>query len=79
MANIESNIKSKLIDRIKSIQDMDVLDELNRLLEVDVDDTVYIVSKEQRDEISTAKFQLNNHQGIPNDQVNSEIEKWLSK
>lgn len=79
MATVKADYKSKLIDKIKSIQDRNILDEVNRLLEVDIEDTVYHTAPEQKKEIEIAQVQLSKGQGIPADQADQEIEKWLSK
>ncbi|MDW3208369.1 MAG: hypothetical protein R8N23_00780 [Reichenbachiella sp.] len=74
-----ASIKSKLIDRIKSIEDQNVIDEINRLLEVDIDEVVYHTTEEQKEEIDQARKQIANNEGIPSDIADSEIEEWLSK
>lgn len=79
MASVGTKYKSKLIERINSIQDKNILDEVNRLLEVDVEDSIYKTSSEQKQEIDKARLQLSQNQGIPSEEADREIEKWLSK
>lgn len=79
MALIGAKYKLKLIDRINSIQDRNILDEVNRLLEVDIDDSIYQTSEEQKQEIEEAQHQLSQNQGISSKDADREIEKWLSK
>lgn len=79
MATIETKYKSELINRINSINDRSILDEVNRLLEVDIEDEVYQTSPEQKQEIEEAKIQLSKNHGIPSEEADLEIEKWLSK
>ncbi len=79
MASIESKYKSELINRINAIQDKSILEEVNRLLEIDTEDTVYETSDDQKLEITKARKQLTNNEGIPDGDANSEIEEWLSK
>lgn len=79
MATAGAKYKLKLIDRINAIEDRDVLDEVNRLLEVDVDDTPYQTTAEQKQEIEEARSQLVKGEGIPSQEADKEIEKWLSK
>ncbi|MEQ8471647.1 MAG: hypothetical protein RIC35_10690 [Marinoscillum sp.] len=79
MATAGAKYKLKLIDRINSIEDKDVLDEVNRLLEVDIEDSTYQTTAEQKQEIEEARSQLVKGKGIPSEEADKEIEKWLSK
>ncbi|MFT6883230.1 MAG: hypothetical protein ACJAVY_002034 [Marinoscillum sp.] len=79
MASVGSKYKSKLINRINAIENKDVLDEVNRLLEVDVEETIYQTSSEQKEEIEQARIQLAQNKGIPSEEADGEIEKWLSE
>ncbi|WP_422362107.1 hypothetical protein [Reichenbachiella sp.] len=79
MASVGTKYKSKLIERINSIQDKNILDEVNRLLEVDVEDSIYKTSSEQKQEIDKARLQLSQNKGIPSEEADREIEKWLTK
>lgn len=79
MAQVEDQYKDKLIDRIKSIQDKGVIDELYRLLDIDLNEPVYITSDKQKEQISFALQQLEEGEGILEKLANDEIDKWLSK
>ena len=79
MAAVGTKYKSKLIDRIRAIDDRNILDEVNRLLEVDIEDTVYQTSLEQKQEVEEARLQLAQNKGIPSEEADEEIEKWLSE
>lgn len=79
MATAESKYRTKLIDKINSINNREVLDEVNRLLEVDIDETEYHTTAEQKIEIETAKIQISEGKGIPSDIADQEVDEWLSK
>ena len=79
MSPVEAKYKSELIDRIKSIQDRDILDEVNRLLKVNIEETVYRTSPKQKQEIEEARAQIAAGQGIPSEEADREIEKCLLK
>lgn len=79
MAQVEDQYRNKLIDRIKSIQDKEVIDELYRLLDIDVNEPVYTTNEGQKEQISIALQQLKDGQGIPEKLANDEIDQWLSK
>ncbi|MFT7031623.1 MAG: hypothetical protein ACJA2S_000114 [Cyclobacteriaceae bacterium] len=77
MAEVKPKYKTKLIDKINSISDKNILDEINRLLEID--GTIYETSIEQKNEIKLAQQCLKNNQGISSHKADDEIEEWLSK
>jgi hypothetical protein len=77
MAEVKPKYKTKLIDKINSISDKNILDEINRLLEID--GTIYETSIEQKNEIKLAQQCLKNNKGISSHKADDEIEEWLSK
>ena len=79
MAEFQPQYKEKLIDRIKSIKDKSVIDEIYRLLDVDIDSSVFETSKEQKGEITKAQQQIAKGLGMSSEQADSEIEEWLKK
>lgn len=79
MAEVQTQYRNKLIDRIKSIKDKDVIDEIYRLLDVDVDSSVFETSQEQKHEIAEAQQQLADGLGISSEKAEHEIEEWLKK
>lgn len=79
MATVGEKYKSQLIDRIKSNNNRDILDKVNRLLEIDIEESVYQTSEEQKKEIETARSQIAKWQGIPSEIADHEIDAWLSK
>lgn len=40
--------KEQLINKIKEIEDSNIIDEINRLLEIEFDDTPYITNEHQK-------------------------------
>jgi len=62
---IKAKHRNELIDRIRSIKNKDILDEVYRLLDVDIEDeTVYKVNKQQKKEINHAQNQIRQGKGI---------------
>lgn len=75
---ITAKHRKELIDRIKSIKNKDILDEVYRLLDVDIeDDTVYKLNKQQKKEINLAQEQIRQGKGIQSKQADGEIDEWL--
>ena len=71
--------KNRLIEKIKSIDDKDIIDEIYRLLKVDFDDTVYVTNEKQKAEIAEARKQIENGEGIDSKEVFKKMRKWLKK
>ena len=75
------NLKDReaLIDRIRKIDDKNVLDEVKRLLNLNFDDTFYQLNEDQEAEITQAREELNRGEGISSDQVEKDFDEWLNK
>ena len=71
--------REELIRRIKNIEDKDVLDELYRLLDIDLDESDYELNELQKSEIEQAREEIKNGRGIPSRQANEEIDEWLKR
>ncbi len=56
---IKSAQKEKLINKIKEIEDSNIIDEINQLLEIEFDDTPYITNEHQKKAIQDARDQIN--------------------
>ncbi len=76
---IKSAQKEKLINKIKEIEDSNIIDEINRLLEIEFDDTPYITNKHQKKAIQDARSQINSCETLNEDQANNEINEWLNE
>ena len=76
---IESKDKEILIQKINSIKDKEVIDEVLRLVEVDVDESIYQLSEKQRNEINLSKGEVKQGKGIDSNIADSEIDEWLEK
>jgi len=76
---INEKHRENLIIKINSIEDKDVLDEVNRLLEVSFDDTIYVTNSEQRQEISKGRDQIKNGKGIDHKSADAQIDSWLER
>jgi hypothetical protein len=71
--------REQLIERIKKIDDQNVIDEIYRLLDIDVDESIYQLNEEQKREIQQGRNEIERGKGIPSDQVFNDIDKWLKK
>ncbi|HNP17501.1 MAG TPA: hypothetical protein PKL31_03615 [Fulvivirga sp.] len=71
--------RNELINRIKSIDDKNIIDEIYRLLEIEFDDKIFVTTQAQKNEIGTAKNQISAGKGIDSSQADSDIDQWLEK
>lgn len=72
-------LKKRLIDKIQSTDDENLLEEVYRLLELETEDIeVYKLSDEQSKKVIEAKQQIKTGQFLTNDQADKEIDEWLS-
>ena len=79
MIRIKEKDRIRLINKIKTIKDKNVLDEIYRLLEIDFDDDVYVTSHEQKEAIAQARTQINNGQVMSAEEADKDIDEWLEK
>lgn len=71
--------KARLISKINEIKDQSVIDDLMRLLAINSDDSVYLLSSEQRANIMEAQEQIKKGKGIDSEKADSEIDQWLNE
>ena len=79
MSTFLTEEKAKLISKINEIKDQSVIDDLMRLLAINFDDSIYLLSDEQRANVMEAREQIRKGQGIDSEQADSEIDQWLSE
>ncbi len=74
-----AELKLNLINQIAGITDKVRLKEIMQLLEFQVDESLYITNKEEKEAVKEAKNQIKNGDGISNEDVQKEITSWLEK
>lgn len=78
MSTVE--LKKKLIHTIQKIEDEDILAEVYRLLELDIDSyNIYKLNDEQKEAIAESREQIQNGQFLTEEEADKEIDKWLEK
>ncbi len=68
-----------MISRIRKIDNLDILNEVNRLLNTNLEDEVFITSSEQKALIQKAQKQIENGEIIDGETADNEIDKWLEE
>jgi hypothetical protein len=74
-----ADLKERLIERIRRTEDLQLLEEISRLLELQEPDRIYHVNDQQRKNMSEGKEQIRNNQSISNEDANKDIDEWLNK
>ena len=77
MTTIE--LKDILIHKIASINDKSFLAAMNTIIDNKSEKLIYKTTPEQRQRIKEGREQLLRGEAFSNDQVEAEIDKWLSK
>ena len=73
-------IRKRLIEEINSSSNKDLLEEMYNFLNKDnATENLYKLSRSQKLAIQKGREQIKNGQSFTNDEVNSEIEKWLNE
>ena len=73
------NHRDRLIEKIKSIDDRNIIDEIYRLLKVDFDDTIYQSNEEQKARIAKGIQQVENGDVIESEKVFQKMRQWLKE
>ena len=73
-------MKQELIDKIKSIKDENILEEVYRILEIGSKEVDMIVlTNEQKQSIDEGLKDIEEGRYLSNKDANKEIEEWLKK
>ena len=75
--NLTTQIKNSLISRIKDSNDVNFLRALQTIFDSS-EQTLYQLSTEQNDSIIKGREEIKNGDYIENDQLMSEMKKWLA-
>lgn len=78
MSTIE--LRKRLIDKIQKTENINLLEEAYRLLELETEDIeVYKLSEEQKKALHEGRRQIKGGQFLTDDQANKEIDEWLNQ
>ena len=79
MIDSKSEHKKHLIEKISKMNDKNIIDEIYRLLEVDIENSVYQTNTEQKKSIQEARQQIKEGATLSEKEANKEIDEWLEK
>lgn len=73
-------LRKRLIDKIHQTQDGRILEEIFRLLEMELEDIdIYKLNEGQKKAISLARVQINQGQFLSEEDADKEIDQWLNE
>ncbi|MBY0478550.1 MAG: hypothetical protein K2Q24_12960 [Chitinophagaceae bacterium] len=73
------NLKERLINKLKEINDPALLEEISNLFELQEPETIYQLTPQQKKEIEAAQVEIKNNQTFDATQADKEADEWLSE
>lgn len=74
-----NNLKYHLLDKLISVQDMNLLEKVNELIgNVDVNESVFKIAPDQKDMLMKSEADILNEDFISDEELNEEEDKWLN-
>lgn len=72
-------LRKKIISKVQTLEDEDLLKTISRLIELDEDDDVYVLSEEQLRKVENGRLQAKEGKVIYNKDVVKKTNKWLDE
>jgi hypothetical protein len=79
MSSAELQLKLDVISKITELKEIRVIREIKKLLDFELDEDVFVLSKQQKNRIAEARKEYANGEISSNEEVNKEIEQWLNE
>jgi len=75
-----SNLKYRLLDKLISVQDLNLLEKVNELIgNVDVNRSVFKITEGQKNMLMKSEEDIVNGELISDEELNEEEDKWLNE
>ena len=74
---VDKKLKTRLIDQIKKIDNQEIIEDIYRLLEIDLDESIYITNTDQKQSIHEALEQYNSGEILANEEAKEQTDQWL--
>ena len=79
MSSAELQLKLDVINKITELKEIRVIREIKKLLDFELDEDVFVLSKQQENRIAEARKEYANGEISSNEEVNKEIEQLLNE
>ena len=78
MSTVE--LKRNLIEKIKKIDNEDLLNDVNRLIDLETSNNdIYVLNEEEEQAIAEAENQIKNGRFLTDEEAKKDIGEWLKK
>ena len=71
--------RQQIIERIQTVDDPETLYAVTKLLDLSLDEPVYVTSLAQKEMIALGQQQIAEGKGIPASQADQAIDEWLTE
>jgi hypothetical protein len=75
---ITTELRHKITEQLSHIDDIPFLNAIKTIIESKASDRIYKLSDYQKNRVDSARQQLKNKQTIAHDDLQKEIDQWLS-
>lgn len=79
MSSAELQLKLDVINKITELKEIRVIREIKKLLDFELDEDVFALSKQQENRIAEARKEYANGEISSDEEVNKDIEQWLNE
>ena len=76
---VDEKLKTRLIDQIKKIDNPEIIEDIYRLLEIDLDESIYITNTDQKQSLHEALEQYNSGEILTNEEAKEQTDQWLKR
>ncbi|SHM15730.1 hypothetical protein SAMN05444360_108163 [Chryseobacterium carnipullorum] len=74
-----SGPKADLINRISQLKEKKIMEEIQKLLDFELNENEYVLTKPQKNRIAEAQVEYKNSACLTEDKANQDIEGWLGE
>lgn len=79
MSTSELQLMLYIISRITELKEVRVIKEIKKLLDFELEDTLYELSTDQENRVAEARKEYKNGDYITNEEAENEIDQWLKE
>ena len=79
MSSAELQLKLDVINKITELKEIRVIREIKKLLDFELDEDVFVLSKKQENRIAEARKEYANGKISSDEEVNKDVEQWLNE
>jgi|GEM_PF-2037755 predicted Zn-ribbon and HTH transcriptional regulator len=74
-----ATLKERLIEKIQQVDDPKTLEEVYRLLTINFEEEIFLLSDDHKTAIYEAEEQIKNGQSLTSEEAHKQTEEWLKR